>query len=128
MVQILTIIVSLVAAVICFFSPVWAWVIMALVDCSFIMILWGTKGRQARQIPELSQPANDLFQKYVHFYSTPFASRDYSASAATSQGAGVVLCIISVFEGFYTGIALGAINWVAMGFVAVRSPFCNEIQ
>ena len=49
----------------------------------------------------------------------PFASKDFSASAATSQFAGVALAIVGLFKSFWWGIVLAVGNWFLMGFISV---------
>ncbi|MDL1969822.1 MAG: hypothetical protein LWW94_02395 [Candidatus Desulfofervidaceae bacterium] len=65
-------------------------------------------------IPELSSEANELLQRYGHYFAMPFASKDFSASAATSQFAGVIIAII----GLWWAALLGVANWCLMGIIA----------
>jgi hypothetical protein len=72
-----------------------------------------------KPISQLSGDANVLLERYGHYFLMPFASKDYSASAATIQFAGVAMGIIGCFTGFWWGLALALVNWLAMGLVAV---------
>jgi hypothetical protein len=49
----------------------------------------------------------------------PFATKDFSASAATSQFAGIIIAVIGLFRNFWWAIGLAAANWFVMGFAAV---------
>jgi hypothetical protein len=82
--------------------------------------LWGAKQKyRFNYAPELSSEANELLQRYGHYFAMPFASKDFSASAATSQFAGVLLVLIGLFKSFWCSVILGAVNWFQMGYIAV---------
>ncbi len=121
MFQLLTILASLAAAGIALFTtPGWGWVIIGLLDAFIMLTFWAAKGRyRFEYVEELSPEANAMLQRYGHYFAMPFASRDLSASAATSQFAGVALGIISALRSFWWGLALAAMNWFLMGAVAV---------
>ena len=77
----------------------------------------------------MSPEANELLQRYGHYFAMPFASKDFSASAATSQFAGIIIAVIGLFRSFWWAIGLAAVNWFAMGFVAVSlSPVSLLVQ
>jgi len=121
MFQVLTILALLTAAGIALFTtPGWGWLIIGLVDGFLMLTFWSAKRRyRFKYVEELSPEANAMLQRYGHYFAMPFASRDFSASAATSQFAGVALGIISAVSGFWWGLALAAMNWFVMGAVAV---------
>ena len=121
MIQMVTILISVVSLVISFiFHPAWAWIPILLVDCVIYIQLWAAKQKyRFKYIPGLSPEANELLQRYGHYFAMPFASKDFSASAATSQFAGVLIAIIGVFKSFWWSIVLGAGNWFIMGYIAV---------
>ncbi len=101
-------------------NPAWAWIPIVFVDLFVGIQLWAIKLKyQFNHIPDLSADANILLQKYGHYFAMPFASKDLSASAATSQFAGIAITIIGIFKSFWWGIAFGATNWFIMGFIAV---------
>jgi hypothetical protein len=82
--------------------------------------LWyAKKTYRFNYISDLSPTANELLQCYGHYFAMPFASKDYSASAATSQFAGIAIAIIGVIKGFWWAVAFGVANWFIMNFVAV---------
>jgi len=57
--------------------------------------------------------------RYGQYFAMPYSSKDFSASAASIQFAGIVIAIIGLFRGFWWTIALAFGNWFIMGFVAV---------
>ena len=118
MTQIVVIIVCLVAVITEFFSVLWGWVILAIPSAFLLFILFGAKQKKWQYIPELSNTANQMLQKFGHYYAMPFAGSDFSASASTLMVAGAVLAIIGVFKGFWWGIGIGVINWFLMGFIS----------
>lgn len=121
MFQMLTVIVAVVSLVLCFFAhPAWAWLPIALVDLFICVQFWLAKQRyRFSYIPNLSPAANELLRRYGHYFATPFASKDFSASAATSQFAGIIIAVVGAFRTFWWGIAFGAANWFVMGAIAV---------
>ena len=118
MVQIIAVIISLIAIVTTFFSILWGWLILWASVLCLLVILFIVKRKKWQHIPELSDTANKMLQKFGHFYFMPFAGTDFSSSATTFLFAGVVVAIIGVFKGFWWGIGIGAINWFATAFVS----------
>lgn len=121
MIQMVTIFIAVVSLVLSFVThPLWAWIPIILVDLIICIQLWAVKLKyRFNYIPGLSPEANELLRRYGHYFAMPFASKDFSASAATSQFAGIVIAIIGLFKSFWWAIALAAGNWFLMGFVAV---------
>ncbi len=121
MIQIVTILIAVVSVILSLvIHPVWGWMPIFLVDLVICIQLWAVKQKyRFNYIPDLSPEANELLQSYGHYFAMPFASKDLSASAATSQFAGIVIAIIGLFKSFWWAIALAAGNWFLMGFVAV---------
>lgn len=118
MIQILVVLVCVIALIVEFFSVLWGWIILALPAAFIIITLFGVKQKRWQYIPELSETANQMLQKFGHYYANPFAGRDFSASASTIMFAGVAIAIIGVFKGSWWGIGIGIINWFLMGFVS----------
>ena len=121
MIQMVAIIVAIISLVISFFAhPAWAWIPIILADVVICIQTWAAKQRYKSEfVPELSIEANDLLQRYGHYFAMPFASKDFSASAATFQFAGIIIAVVGLFRGFWWAIALAAANWFLMGFIAV---------
>ena len=120
MFQIISIIVLIIAGILSFIiEPAWSWLPVAILD-SFILIQFLLAKQRFRFDPvsELSPEANFLLKKFGHYFAMPFGSKDFSASAATSQFAGIIIAIICAFRGFWWGIAFAVVNWIIMGFVA----------
>jgi hypothetical protein len=118
MTQSLVILICLAAVITEIFSVLWGWVILAIPSSLLLLTLFGVKQKKWQYIPELSETANQMLQKFGHFYAMPFAGRDFSASASTLMFAGAAIGIISAFKGFWWGIAIGILNWLLMSFVS----------
>ena len=118
MTQMLVILICLAAVITEFFSVLWGWVILAVPTAFLLFTLFGVKQKKWQYIPELSETANQMLQKFGHYYAMPFAGRDFSASASTVMFAGAAVAIIGAFKGFWWGIGIGVINYILMGFVS----------
>ena len=112
----LVILVCLVAVIVEFFSLLWGWVILFFPAVFLLLTLFTVKRKKWQYIPELSDAANKLLQKYGHYYAMPFAGIDFSASAVTIIRAGIIVAIIGIFKGFWWGIVICIIYWICMGF------------
>jgi len=100
------------------FFVLWGWIILGFPIVFLLVVLISVKVKRWRYIPELSDRANKLLQKYGHYYTMPFAGRDFSASASTLMFAGVFVSIIGALKGFWWGFLIAAMNWFVMGIVA----------
>jgi hypothetical protein len=118
MVQIIAIMISFAAIVAAFFSPTIAWAVLVFPVTMLLLTLLAMKQKRWKHIPELSDSANALLQKYGHFYSMPFAGRDYSSAASTLLFAGVIIGVIGTFKLFWWGITIAAGNYLVMGVVS----------
>lgn len=120
MTQMITIILLLASFVLSFiFEPYWAWAPIAVIEFIIIISFWSSKIRyRFKNIEGLSSDANELLQSHGHYFAMPFASRDFSASAATIQFGSIILAIIGAFKGFWWAIGLAAVNWFVMGAIA----------
>lgn len=120
MFQIITIIVAIISLVLSFLThPKWSWVLIGVVDLIIVSQFWVARQKyRFKYVPELSSEANDLLKQFGHYFAMPFASKDFSASAATSQFAGIILAVVSGFMRFWWAIAFAVLNWFLMGFVA----------
>lgn len=116
--QLIAIALSLVAIVTAFFSVLWSWVVIAVPIAILLVTLISLKQKRWKHISELSEPANAMLQKYGHYYTMPFAGRDFSAAASTLMFAGVVVAVIGAFKGFWWGFAIAVVNWLVMGLVS----------
>jgi len=118
MIQLCIIIISLVAVIVEIFSILWGWVILCLPIAFVLVVLLSVKIKRWKNIPELSERANSLFQKYGHYYIMPFAGRDFSSSASTIMFAGVLISIVGAIRGFWWGILIAFLNWLVMGNIS----------
>ena len=116
--QLIVIALCVVAIIAAFFSAVWAWGVLAIPVVLLAMTFAALKQHQWEHIPELSDSANAMLQKYGHHYAMPFATRDFSAAATTIMFAGVVIAIIGAFSGIWWGLAVALTTWVTMGILS----------
>ena len=117
MAQLIAIALSLVAIVTAFFSALWAWVVLAVPIALLLVTFMGLKQKRWKHIPELSEAANAMLQKYGHYYTMPFAGRDFSASSSTLMFAGAAIAVIGAFKGFWWGLVVALANWLVMGLL-----------
>jgi len=118
MTQMLMIVICLVAIITEFFSVLWGWLILAFPAVFLLITFLGVKQKKWQYIPELSDEANRMLQKFGHYYAMPFAGRDFSASASTLMFTGVAIAIVGLFKGFWWGIGIAILNWFVMGFIS----------
>jgi hypothetical protein len=118
MAQIITVIISLIAIGMAFFAPLGAWALLSVPAFILFMLNVANKNREWTFVPELSSSANDMIQKYGHYYAQPFASRDFSASASTLALVGVVIGIIGLFHASFLGLGLAIVNYLVMGYLS----------
>ena len=118
MAQLIAIALSLVAIVTAFFSALWAWVVLAVPIALLLVTFMGLKQKRWKHIPELSEAANAMLQKYGHYYTMPFAGRDFSASSSTLMFAGAAIAVIGAFKGFWWGLVVALANWLVMGLLS----------
>ena len=95
----------LASIVVCFFSRMWGWIILAVPFVYLLSQAFLVKFiYKWKHIPELSTEANRLFQKYGHYYAMPFAGRDFSSASSAVGLTGMIISIIGVFFGFWWGL------------------------
>jgi len=121
-IQTVVILICVAAFVTEFFSVLWGWLLLALPSIFLLISLFGVKRKKWRHIPELSEAANRMFQKFGHYYTMPFAGRDFGRSAAILMCAGIPIAIIGAFKGFWWGIGIAVANWY--GMYLVSKAFC----
>jgi hypothetical protein len=118
MIQVFVILICIAAVITEFFSVLWGWLILCVPFVFLLLTLFGVKQKKWKYIPELSEMANQMLQKFGHYYIWPFAGRDFSASASTLMFAGIAVAIIGAFKGFWWGIGISIINYYIMAFVS----------
>jgi len=69
MTQLIVILICLAAVITEFFSVLWGWVILAIPSTILLLTLFGVKQKKWQYIPELSETANQMLQKFGHFYA-----------------------------------------------------------
>jgi hypothetical protein len=101
----------LASIIVCFFSRMWSWIILAIPFVYLISQAFLVKFiYKWKHIPELSNEANRLFQKYGHYYAMPFAGRDFSSASSAVGITGMVISIIGLFFQFWWGILPGLMS------------------
>ena len=120
MIQMAAIVLSIGAFVWSFFSPVWAWTPLVAGVLWLGIVLWALKQQKWKHIEELSPVANELLQRFGHFYTKPFAGRDASAATSTLQFAAVAVSISCAVQGFWWGLAIAAVFWFGLAPVAFQ--------
>jgi len=99
MIQMIVIIICLASVITAIFSILWGWLILAIPSVFLLINLLSLKQKKWKYIPELSESANRMFQKFGHYYTMPFAGSDFSSAASTLIFAGIAITIIGVFKG-----------------------------
>jgi len=61
---------------------------------------------------------NQMLQKYGHFYTMPFAAREFSGSSSAFQLASFILGAIDGFKGEWWGVGLALVNVGVMAYAA----------
>lgn len=128
MFQLLAITLSLGSIGWAFFSPLWAWSPLVTSAALLLFTFFGVKQKKWRYVEELSPSANEMLQKFGHYYSMPFAGRDFSGAASTIQFAAVAVGIIGAFKGFYWGLGVAVAFWFVLGPVAMAFNPTNFIR
>lgn len=70
--------------------------------------------------PELSLPAREVFEKYIIFFTHPFASRDYASAAAGMQFLGIAVALLNYFvhdQGYYVFL-IAFFNWFSCAYLS----------
>jgi len=125
--RIIAILISIVYFVWAFFNPVWAWAPLFVAALILLAILLGIKQKKWKHIDELSEPANEMLQKFCHYYAMPFAGRDFSGACSTIQFGAVGVGIVGEFSGFWWGLGLSVLLGFVLGPAAMAFNFTNFI-
>ena len=108
----------LASIIVCFFSTIWGWIILAVpfvyLLCQAFLVKFIYRWRH---IPELSTEGNRLFQKHGHYYTMPFAGRDFSTASSVVGLTGIIISIIGLFFHFWWGILIGLVSLVACNYL-----------
>jgi hypothetical protein len=100
---------SFAAVIWALFDPVWAWSILiiqaVLLGAQFI----GIKSKKIDYTDDLSAEANEQLRKYTHLYTLPTASQGISSSLSACAFASIIVGLIGVLNGFWTGLAIAVV-------------------
>ena len=110
--------VALIGVILSFWYPVEAWILIGIAEAVIIIVLFGQKTRKWKHVPELSQDANEMLQKFGHFYAMPFAGREFSSSASAFQLSSIVIGIICGFKFLWWGVGIAVANMFLMAYVS----------
>lgn len=119
MTQLLAILLALGALVWAFFDPLWAWAPLVVCAALLALVLAGVKRQKWQYVAELSPPANEMLQRFGHFYARPFAGRDFSGACSTLQFGAIAVAVVGLFNGFWWSIAIAAVFWFGLGPMAM---------
>jgi len=128
MTQIIAILVGIGAFIWSFFQPVWAWLPLVVAALILLIVLICLKFKKWWYVEELSQSANEMLRKFGHFYSMPFAGRDFSCACSTIQFGAVAVGVVGAFNGFWWGLGIAALFWFVLGPAAMAFNPTNFIQ
>ena len=102
------------------FYPAGAWLFYVVPVAWLLLTYFSVRQQKYKYIPELSPQANAMLQKYGHSYTMPYGSRDFSAAASAMSMSAAVVGIVGALKGFWWGLALAVVTYVAMNLVAQR--------
>ena len=117
-VTIVTLLLCVVGAVIEVFWAGWGWLIPALLLIIYTLSLLPYKRATWQHIPDLSEDANAMFSTYGHYYTMPFAARDFGSAVSCITGASVLFLVIDLFRGFWWGIVIAIIVYLSSTILA----------
>ncbi len=69
---------------------------------------------------ELSLSAREVFEKYIIFFTHPFASRDYASAAAGMRFLGIAVALMNDFvhdQGYYVYL-IACFNWASCAYLS----------
>ena len=128
--KLIAIILGLMAIGLSFWSRSATFVIIGVSESLILFMLAAIKTKKWKNIPDLSDRANELLQRHGHYYAMPFASGDLSASASAMQLTNTVLAIIFGIDGQWMLVLISIANMGVMGYVAKEfnpSVFLTDI-
>ena len=118
MISLSGILLSLVAIGVAFYSPIASWIILGVGGCLLLLILIGAKSKKYEYQDGLSPKANEMIQKFGHYYAMPFAGSAFSGAASALVMAGWVVVIVGAFQSFWIGFALMIVNQFFCGWLS----------
>ena len=118
-IYLLAIVISLGSITWAFFSPMWAWSPLLVAAVYLLVNLFGVKKWKWHYVEELSPSANQMIQKFGHYYAMPLADRDLSSAASTIQLSGCAVGIIGAAKGFWWGLAIATVFYLSVHVIAV---------
>ena len=102
-----------------YFSRSWSWATLVLAALLLLIPLSGLKARKKDlRSKKLSDAANAMLDRYAHYYSLPAAARDFGRAAVALHACGTIAAITDIFLGYWMGVLVGAIYFVALGMIA----------
>lgn len=101
---------GLIATAFCFFWPLAAWLLLSTVTVYLLLTLIAVKRQRYPYVPDLHPLANQMLQKYGHFYFKPFAGKIYSGAASANILYSIIMTVICIYQQAWWGIIAGLVN------------------
>ncbi len=102
-----------------FFAKVWSWATLILCAMLLLIPLSGLKAKKKDlRSKKLSEAANAMLERYGHYYSMPHAAKDFGRAAVVLHVFGTITAIVNLFQGYWTGVAIGVSYFIALGMLA----------
>ncbi len=113
--RLIVILFCLVSIIVCFFSRMWGWIILAIPFAYLSQQALGVKYKfrkfRSGYIPELSLTANSIFQRHAHYYLMPYAGTDFSSASSAAGISAIAISVIGLFFQSWWGIILGFVAY-----------------
>lgn len=118
MVKILSILLSVIATAVFFYSKTAALIIYLIPVIYLTVNLWALRKIRVKPDPELSEGAKNLILRYPHWYTYPNVAKDNGAAARALIFFGIILGLLSYIYNFPWGFFAAAIATPFMVFVS----------
>src|SRR5487761_2512612 len=115
----ISIVVGIIALGAIFVSKLWSWATLILCALLLLIPLSGLKAKkQDLRSKKLSEAANAMLERYGHYYSMPHAAKDFGRAAVVLHLCGTLAMIIDLFLGYWNGVGIGVVYFIALGMLA----------
>ncbi|MBI2531206.1 MAG: hypothetical protein HYW03_03180 [Deltaproteobacteria bacterium] len=118
MIQMISILLSLIAMAVFFYSNIAALIIYLLPAIYLIVNLWTLSKTRGRPAPDLSKEAQDLIMRFAHWYAFPNVAKDNGAAARCLLLFGIILGVLSYIYWFQWGVIAAVTTIPVMAYVS----------
>ena len=122
MITILTIPLILILIIFSLWYDYFVWISLAILSIfmhiNVLSMKTINKNLNIKNIHDLSADAAEMANEYGHFYTHPFASKDYAGICALNQFTGILIACINAYHGIYWTIFFAVINWYSLAYAA----------